>query len=67
MTEGVYLEPKTVYEANPSDDWDQWHQEVKDEVKALQDNETWNLVRPTRVEGLDYFEIFAPTCKPETF
>ena len=75
---------------------------MKDEVKALQDNETWNLVRPPtdrdvkpgkwvykvklgpsgqvdkhkaryvakgfkQVEGLDYFETFAPTCKPETF
>ena len=75
---------------------------MKDEVKALQDNETWNLVRPPtdrdvkpgelvykiklgpsgqvdkykayylancfkQVEGLDTFETFAPTCKPETF
>ena len=75
---------------------------MKDEVKALQDNETWNLVRPPtdrdvipgkwvykvklgpsgqvkkykagyvamsfkQVEGLDYFETFAPTCKSETF
>ena len=75
---------------------------MKDEVKALQVNETWNLVRPPtdrdliagkwvykvklgpsdevdkykaryvakdfkQVEGLDYFETFAPTCKPETF
>ena len=75
---------------------------MKDEVKRLQDNKTWNLVRsPTdrdvipgkwvykvklgrsgqvdnykagyvakgfkQVKGLDYFETFAPTCKPETF
>ena len=75
---------------------------MKDDVKALQDNETWDLVRPPtdrdvipgkwvyklklepsgqvdkykaryvakgfkQVEGLDYFEAFAPTCKPETF
>ena len=75
---------------------------MKDKVKALQDNETWNLVRPPtdrdvipgkwvdkvklgpsgevnkykaryvakgfkQLEGLDYFESFAPTCKPETF
>ena len=75
---------------------------MKDEVKALQDNETSNLVRPPtnrdvipgkwvykvksgpsgqvdkyearyvakcfkKVEGLDYFETFAPICKPETF
>ena len=75
---------------------------MKDEVKALQDNKTWNLVRPPtdrdvipgksvykvklgpsgqvdkykaryvakgfkQVEGLDYFETSAPTCKPETF
>ena len=46
MTEGDYVEPKTVYEAKQSDDWDQWHRAMKDEVKALQDNETWNLVRP---------------------
>ena len=73
-----------------------------DEVKALQDNEAWNLVRPPtdrdvisgkwvykkklgprdqedkykslyvakgfkQVEGLDYLETLAPTCKPETF
>ena len=46
MTEGDYVEPKTVYEAKQGDDWDQWHRAMKDEVKALQDNETWNLVRP---------------------
>ena len=75
---------------------------MKDDVKALQDNETWNLVRPPtdrdvmpgkwvykvklgpsgqvdkhkarsvakgvkQVEGLKYFETFAPTCEPETF
>ena len=100
VTEGDYLEPKTVYEAKQGDDWDQWHRAMKDDVKALQDNETWNLVRPPtdrdvipdkwvykvklgpsgqvdkykarfngfkQVEGLDYFETFAPTCKPETF
>ena len=103
VTEGDYVEPKTVYEAKQSDNWDQWHREMKDEVKALQDNETWNLVRPPtdrdvipgrwgvykaelgpsgqvdkykapyvakgfkQVERLDYFETFAPTCKPETF
>ena len=30
------------------DNWDQWHREMKDEVKAQQDNETWNPVRPPR-------------------
>ena len=45
MTEGDYVEPKTVYEAKQGDDWDQWYRAMKDEVKALQDNETWNLVR----------------------
>ena len=102
VTEGDYVEPRTVYEAKQGDDWDQWYQAMKDEVKALQDNETWDLVRPPtdrdvipgkwvyklnlgpsaqvdkynaryvakgfkQVKGLDYFEIFAPTCKPETF
>ena len=46
MTEGDYVETKTVYEAKQDDDWDQWHRAMKDEVKALQDNETWSLVRP---------------------
>ena len=46
MTEGYYVEPKTVYEAEQGDDWDQGHRAKKDEVKALQDNENWNLVRP---------------------
>ena len=101
VTEGDYVESKTVYQAKQGDDWDQWHRAMKDEVKALQDNETWILVRPTtdrdvipgklvkvklgpsgqvdkykaryvatgfkQVEGLDYFETFAPTCKSETF
>ena len=102
VTEGDYVEPKTVYEAKQGDDCDQWHRAMKDEVKALQDNKTWNLVRPPtdrdvipgkwvykvklgpigqvdkykaryvakgfkQVEGLDYFETFAPTCRPETF
>ena len=39
------MEPKTVYEAKKGGDWDQWHRAMKDDVKALQDNETWNLVR----------------------
>ena len=46
VTEGDYVEPKTVYEAKQGDDWDQWHRAMKDEFKALQDNETWNLMRP---------------------
>ena len=85
-----------------NDQWDKWHQAMKDEVKALQHKETWALVRPPtdgdalpqklvyqvkfgrsgqvdkskahylakglkQVEGLDYFESFALTCKPETF
>ena len=28
------------------DDWDHWYRAMKDEVEALQDNETWDLVRP---------------------
>ena len=40
------MEPKTVYEARHGGVWDQWHRAMKDEVKALQDNETLNLVRP---------------------
>ena len=101
MTEGNYLEPKTVYEAKQADEWDQWYRAMNDEVKALQYNETWDLVRPStdrdvipgkwvyklnlgpsgqvdknkarymakgfkKVEGLDYFETFAPNGKPET-
>ena len=102
VTEGNYEEPKTVYEVKQADEWDHWYREMNDEVKALQDNETWDLVRPPtdrdvipgkwvykvklgpsgkfnkykaryvakgfkKVEGVDYFETFAPTCKPETF
>ena len=40
VTEGDYVEPKTVYEAKQADEWDQWYRAMKDEVKALQDNET---------------------------
>ena len=46
VTEGNYVKPKTVYEAKQSDEWDQWYREMNDEVKALQDNETCDLVRP---------------------
>ena len=46
VTEDGYVEPRTVYETKQGGDWDQWHRAMKDEVKALQDNETWNLVRP---------------------
>ena len=102
VTDGDYVEPKSDYEFKQGDDWDQWQWAMKDEFKALQDNETWNLVRPPtdrdvipgkwvykvklgpsgqvgknkaryvakgfkQVEGLDYFETFAPTCKPEAF
>ena len=102
LTEGNSVEPKTIHEAKKADGWDQWYRAMNEEVKALQDNETWDLVRPPtdrdvipgkwvykvkmgpsgqvdkykaryvakgfkQVEGLDYFENFAPTCKPETF
>ena len=46
VTEDDYVEPRTVYEAKQGDDWNQWHRVMKDEVKARQDNENWNLVRP---------------------
>ena len=46
MTEDDYVEPKTVCEAKQGDDWDQWHRAKKDEVKTIQDNEIWNLMRP---------------------
>ena len=46
MIDGDYVEPKTVYEAKQGDHWDQWHRAKKDEVRALQDNQTRNLVRP---------------------
>ena len=45
VAEVDYVKPKTVFEAKRGDNWDQWHRAMKDEVKALQDNETWNLVR----------------------
>ena len=32
VTEGDYVEPKTVYEAKRGNDWDQWHRAMKDEV-----------------------------------
>ena len=101
VTGGNYVEPRTLNEAKQADEWDQLYRAINDEVKALQDNETWDLVRPLtdrdvitgkwvykvklgssgqvdkykagyvgkgfeQVEGLDYFETFAPTCKPET-
>ena len=102
VTEGDYVEPKTVYEAKQGEDWDQWHQAMKDETprqRDLEPSETthrqgrhtgqmglqseigiqWSSgqIQSTlcgevakslkQVEGLDYFETFAPTCKPETF
>ena len=46
VTDGSYVEPKTVYEAEQADELDQWYRAMNDEVKAFQDNETWDLVRP---------------------
>ena len=46
VTEVDYVEPKTVYEAKHGDDWDQWNRAMLGEFKALQDNETWNQIRP---------------------
>ena len=40
------MEPKTVYEAKQTDEWDEWYRAMIDYVKALQDNETWDLLRP---------------------
>ena len=45
VTEGNYVEPKTVYETKQADQWDQWYGAMKDVFKAFQDNETWDLVR----------------------
>ena len=39
------MEHKAINEAKQGDDWDQWHRAMKNEVKALEGNETWNLVR----------------------
>ena len=47
MIEGDYVESKAVYEAEHVGDWDQWHRAMKDEVKVLQDHDTWNLMRTT--------------------
>ena len=52
MTEGDYVEPRTVYEAKQGDDWDQGDRALKDEVKALQGNGTWNLARPPTVRDI---------------
>ena len=46
VTEGNYVEPKTVEEAKQSDERDQWYRAMNDNVKALHDNETWDLLRP---------------------
>ena len=35
VTEGNYVEPKTVYEAKRADEWDQWYRAINDEVNAL--------------------------------
>ena len=105
VTEGNYVETTAVYKTKQADEWDQWYGAMNDEVKVLQDKETWDIVRPPtdrdvipgkwvykgklgpsghvdkykaryvakgfkqfkQVERLDYFETFAPTCKPETF
>ena len=32
VTEGNYVEPKTVYEAKQADEWDQWYREMNHEV-----------------------------------
>ena len=42
----VVSEGDKVYKAKQGDNLDQWHWAMKDEVKALQDNKTWNPVRP---------------------
>ena len=52
VTEGNYVESKTVYETKQADEWDQWYRAMNDEVKVLQDNETWDLVRPTTVRDV---------------
>ena len=35
LTEGDYVAPKTVYNAQQDDDWDQWQRALKDEFKTL--------------------------------
>ena len=42
------MEPETVYKTKQCDYWEQWQRTMKDEVKALQELEIWNLVRPHR-------------------
>ena len=51
VTEGEYVEPKTVYEAKNGEDLHQWQWAMKDQVKALQDNKSCSLVRPPKDRG----------------
>ena len=72
VTEGDYVETKTVYEAKQGDDWDQWHRAMKDEVRALQDNETWNPVRqPTDrdvIPGKWVYKVkLGPSCQVDKY
>ena len=45
VPEGNWVEPTTVCEAKQTDNWVRLYGAIRDKVKALQDNKTWNLVR----------------------
>ena len=72
VTEGNYVESKTVYEAKQADDWDQWYRAMNDEVEALQDNETWDLVRPPTdkdvIPGKWVYKVkLGPSCQVDKY
>jgi hypothetical protein len=46
-------EPRTLKDAQESDDWDRWQEAMREEIEALEKNKTWILVdRPPNVKPI---------------
>lgn len=62
----MYDEPQTVREARASKDWIKWQEAMKEEIQALEENNTWTIVdKPSHIKPIKAKWIFKLKLKPD--